>query len=99
MHMKYLVCMDDTDMPYTSHNSSMLNEILDPKRLIEFGKMAKQAVTNKQAAYDLARETGIHLSEQGGTGDGVIGAIAGIGLRLSGNDGRYCGWYLLGMPR
>ena len=39
---------------------------------------------------------GIHLSEHGGTGDGVIGAVAGIGLRLFGNDGRYRGWYHFG---
>ena len=75
-----------------------IDKTLDRKRLVEFGKMAKQAVTSKQAAYDLARETGIHLSEHGGTGDGVIGAVAGIGLRLSGNDGRYRGWHHLGMP-
>jgi hypothetical protein len=173
--MKYLVCIDDTDMPgtrgtgwlvqalcerietlgwgtcsaisrhqlfvhedipFTSHNSSMCFEInlgtppmksvidfmadylekrsqqgSDPglcvvkldsslarKELINFGKMAKQTVTSKAAAYDLARQAGIHLSEHGGTGDGVVGALAGVGLRLSGNDGRYRGWYHLGQP-
>ncbi len=60
--------------------------------------MAKQAVISKAAAYDLARQAGIHLSEHGGTGDGVVGAVAGVGLRLSGNDGRYRGWYHLGQP-
>lgn len=34
---------------------------------------------------------GIHLSEHGGTGQGIIGALAGAGLRLSGNDGRFKG--------
>jgi len=75
-----------------------LDENLDKHSLIEFGQMAKKAVTSKQVAYDLALKTGIHLSEHGGTGDGVIGALAGIGLRLSGNDGRYRGWYHLGRP-
>jgi len=82
-----------------------LDKALAQKELIAFGKMAKQAVTSKAAAYDLARKTGIHLSEHGGTGDGVVGAIAGVvgaiagvGLRLSGNDGRYRGWYHLGQP-
>jgi len=46
---------------------------------------------NKEYAYDLAREMGIYLSEHGGTGDGVVGALAGSGLRLSGNDGRFRG--------
>jgi len=75
-----------------------LDKALGQKELIAFGKMAKQAVTSKAAAYDLAWKTGIHLSEHGGTGDGVVGAVAGVGLRLSGNDGRYRGWYHLGRP-
>ena len=68
------------------------------KQLTEFGKSAKQEVCTKDAAYGLARDLGIHLSEHGGTGDGIIGAIAGVGLRMSGNDGRYRGWYHLGNP-
>jgi hypothetical protein len=75
-----------------------LDSRLARKELIAFGKMAKQAVTSKAVAYDLARQAGIHLSEHGGTGDGVVGAVAGVGLRLSGNDGRYRGWYHLGLP-
>ncbi len=39
---------------------------------------------------------GVHLSEHGGTGGGVIGALAATGLRLFGNDGRYRGWHRLG---
>jgi len=38
----------------------------------------------------------VHLSEHGGTGGGIIGALAGIGLRLWGNDGRFRGWFHLG---
>lgn len=65
-------------------------------RLIEFGRLAKQAVLSKADAYHLAQEIGIHLSEHGGTGGGVIGALAGIGLRLSGHDGRFRGWLSFG---
>jgi len=39
---------------------------------------------------------GVHLYEHGGSGDGVIGALAAIGLRLTGNDGRIRGWQTLG---
>ncbi len=67
-------------------------------RLTAFGRSAKHTVCTKDAAYSLAKELGIHLSEHGGTGDGIIGAIAGVGLRMSGNDGRYRGWYHLGKP-
>jgi hypothetical protein len=75
-----------------------LTDALDRKRLIEFGKNAKHMVSSKEAAYALADKVGVHLSEHGGTGQGVVGAVAGIGLRLSGNDGRYRGWYHLGLP-
>ncbi|HEY6007506.1 MAG TPA: hypothetical protein VIU40_04225 [Geobacteraceae bacterium] len=60
--------------------------------LIAFSRKAKQAVVTMEEAFTLARQEGIHLSEHGGTGQGVIGALAGAGLRLSGNDGRLKGW-------
>jgi len=63
------------------------------KELINFGQRAKKEVLTKKEAYALAKKINLHLSEHGGTGDGVIGALAGVGLRLSGNDGRYKGWF------
>ncbi len=65
--------------------------ITDESALISFGREAKVSILKKQDAYDLARQLGLHLSEHGGTGQGVIGALAGTGLRLSGNDGRFRG--------
>lgn len=59
--------------------------------LIGFGQRAKQEVLTKQEALDLAGRLGVHLSEHGGTGHGVIGALAGAALRLWGNDGRMRG--------
>lgn len=70
----------------------------DYEPLIAYGKSAKKEVLTKSSAYDLANKLNIHLSEHGGTGQGIVGALAGIGLRLSGNDGRYRGWYHLGLP-
>jgi hypothetical protein len=66
------------------------------ERLIRFGVEAKRTVLNKGLAYALAGQLGVHLSEHGGTGDGVIGALAGAGLRMGGEDGRYRGWMHLG---
>ncbi len=71
---------------------AVLERLSDETALIDFGRRAKQVVLNKQNAYDLAAAHNIHLSEHGGTGHGVIGALAGIGLRMSGNDGRLKGW-------
>ncbi|QGY41733.1 hypothetical protein GM415_16920 [Pseudodesulfovibrio cashew] len=66
------------------------------EKLIRFGEDAKCTVLNKGLAYGLARELDVHLTEHGGTGDGVVGALAGVGLRMMGNDGRYRGWHHLG---
>jgi len=73
-----------------------LNSGFEASRLIDFGRRAKREVLTKEAAYALARGLGVHLSEHGGTGQGVVGALAGTGLRLSENDGRFRGWYHLG---
>ena len=48
-------------------------------------------VFTKDEAYATALRCGAHLSEHGGTGQGVIGALAGVALRLGGNDGRFKG--------
>lgn len=75
---------------------AVARDALDRQALIDFGLQAKKTIFTKQDAYLLAERTGIHLSEHGGTGDGIIGALAGIGLRLQGNDGRFRGWLRLG---
>ena len=68
-----------------------LNRLEPASELIDFGQRAKQEVIAVQEAFDLARRLEVHLSEHGGTGQGVIGALAGAGLRLGGNDGRMRG--------
>jgi len=73
-----------------------MHQAVDRDKLAGFGQRAKQAVLTKDDAYQLAAELGLHLSEHGGSGQGVVGALAGVGLRLSGNDGRFRGWYHLG---
>lgn len=69
-----------------------LDQLKAPETLIAYGKRAQNEVIQKQEAYDLAaRLGGTILEEYGGTGCGVIGALAGIGLRLSGCDGVFRG--------
>lgn len=76
---------------------SLENEMYS-NSLMEFGKLAKSNILSKSDAYDLTVKHDIHLSEHGGTGDGIIGALAGAGLRLSGNDGRFQGWTSFDLP-
>jgi hypothetical protein len=51
--------------------------------------MAQGRVLRKQDAMKMADDTGMYLEELGGSGDGIIGALAGLGLCSSGADGRY----------
>ncbi|WP_423801898.1 hypothetical protein [Neobacillus sp. SAB-20_R2A] len=68
---------------------------LQHQEIIDFGLKAKREVLSKNDAYQLAERLSIHLSEHGGTGQGVIGALAGVGLKLTGNDGRFKGQHKL----
>ena len=47
----------------------------DNNKLINFGYKAKRTILTKENAYDVAKELDIHLSEHGGSGQGVIGAL------------------------
>ena len=74
------------------------NKIKDIKLLMNYGRTAKIEILNKDMAYKTANEAGVYLSEHGGTGGGVIGALAGVGLRLTGNDGRIKGKIYFPIP-
>lgn len=76
---------------------AVVDNITDNNRLIEFGKKTKNQVIKKEEALMLAKELKVHLSEHGGDGMGVIGALAGVGLRLYGDDGRYKGKFKIGV--
>ena len=65
--------------------------LAEPDALVAYGRDAKERVFRKDEAYRIAGDLRVHLSEHGGSGIGVIGALAGAGLRLSGNDGRFKG--------
>jgi hypothetical protein len=65
---------------------------VEASRLLAFGRKAQTEVCTKEEAYALATSIPwVDLSEHGGTGQGVIGALAGAGLRLGGFDGRFRG--------
>lgn len=65
--------------------------LAEPEKLITFGYEAKTRIVTKEEAIQLAGELNIHLSEHGGDGQGIIGALAGTGLRMTGSDGRFQG--------
>jgi len=57
--------------------------------LVVYGQDAKCTVLNQERARTLAKNLHIRLKGLGGTEDGVIGAMAGLGLAFAKNDGRY----------
>jgi hypothetical protein len=59
------------------------------QNVVMFGHRAKAEVLVAGEAEALARACAIHLEGLTGTRIGVIGALAGVGLRAGGNDGRY----------
>ena len=75
-----------------------LDRMASAAEMIAFGQRAKLEVITMREAFDLAGRLGVHLSEHGGTGQGVIGALAGAGLRLWGNDGRMKGSLAFACP-
>jgi hypothetical protein len=58
-------------------------------QLYRHGLLAQEDYIPKTQAYELAHTLGIYLEELGGTGDGVVGALAAVALSMGGNDGRY----------
>jgi len=56
---------------------------------IDFGWRASSTVLVKGEALELAASQDLLLAELGGTGDGVIGALAAVGLTAEGNAGRF----------
>lgn len=57
--------------------------------LVAFGIDAKCIVLNQERARKLASNINVRLEGLGGTEDGVIGALAGVGLAASRYDGRF----------
>ncbi len=71
---------------------AVTEHLKNKEKLVQFGIDATKTVLTKKDAIALAEELKIHLSEHGGTGGGIIGALSGVGLRLYGNNGRFKGW-------
>jgi hypothetical protein len=64
--------------------------------VIAFGHRAKTAVLTLEDAQQTASRTHLRLAGLSGSGAGVIGALAAVGLHREGNDGRFL--WLPGLP-
>ena len=75
------------------------DEIADIAGLINFGKSAKEKLISIEQACEMAKQQNIFLKSIKPKAHGVIGALAGIGLRLSGFDGKIRGKFKLNEPK
>jgi hypothetical protein len=57
--------------------------------IVEYGRAAQRRLVTQEEARQLAKSHGLLLEGLGGTEDGVIGALAAVGLVACGEDGRY----------
>jgi hypothetical protein len=59
-----------------------------PEEVVEWGLQCQRELVNQAGARRIAAQHGIYLEGLGGTEDGVIGALAAVGLMATQNDGR-----------
>lgn len=59
-----------------------------PPVVSEWGTRCQRELVTQQEARQIAAENSIHLEGLGGSEDGVIGALAAVGLMSTKNDGR-----------
>lgn len=60
-----------------------------PDFVIEFGNLTTKKIVTMPDAFRIAKRASIPLHGLGGTCQGVIGALGSVGLRASGNNGRF----------
>ena len=59
------------------------------EEVVSFGRSAKSNLLAREQAHELARNHGVYLEGLTGERIGVIGALAAVGLRRGGEDGRF----------
>jgi hypothetical protein len=69
---------------------------IDRQALREFGFATKRKIIDQATARTLAAQHRVRLSGHGGTEDGVIGALAAVGLHMGGSDGFFL--WIHGIP-
>jgi hypothetical protein len=59
-----------------------------PPEVIHWGRRCQHELVARDEAFAIAARTGLPLEVLGGSEDGVIGALAAVGLASTGDDGR-----------
>jgi tRNA(Ile2) C34 agmatinyltransferase TiaS len=60
-----------------------------PPEVIRWGERSRREVLSMDEAHEIAARHGLHLEGLGGTHQGIIGALAGVGSAAAGEPGQY----------
>jgi hypothetical protein len=71
----------------------VISESLVPEEVEEWGRRAKREILTMEEALSISKNCEILLEGVFGNHRGIIGAMAAVGLRKTGNDGRFI-WQL-----
>lgn len=63
-----------------------------PQSVVDFALRCQREIVSIAEAEQTAEQQGLFLRPLGGTGGGVIGALAAVGLAATRNDGRIVSW-------
>ena len=77
-------CAPDSDVGIAIADPSSVDRAIQ-----DFSQAAKHEIVSVAAAQALAQEKHVLIEGIVGTGAGVVGALAAVGLHRSGNDGRF----------
>lgn len=71
-------------------------QMQDIQALIDYAYRAKEGLVTREEILVLADRPGLYVHALSGNGNGIIGASAAVGLRITGNDGQFRGKLKLG---
>jgi hypothetical protein len=78
----------ETAAPLSCAGMCIAREDDIPRLVLKWGNRAKYELLDKNEAREIVGKFGIYLEGINGTHEGIIGALAAVGLRKNGNDGR-----------
>ena len=84
-----LACLMVADRAAEGSDPAVCMDERVPRAVQLFGERAQEEIVSPEDAQALAEEHGIALLAVSDTDDGLVGALAGVGLASTGNDGRF----------
>ncbi len=87
---RLIAMMRDDFTPGSDPGICLATKVAAP--VVEYAKQCQHALMSQATARQVARENNLRLVGLGGTEDGVIGALAAVGLAAANDGGRVVHW-------